>query len=440
MPVRRWLSDPLRFASPLRLLPLLLIAALMPLSAARAQLTIEIIGGAAQAIPIAIVPFENESNWPLGITGIVGADLQRSGRFKLIDAASVSPRPFRVEDIQPAAWRSRQADAVVAGSMRPLSDGRVEVRFVLVDVVKQTPLATMTYTVTPPQFRATAHKIADIIYEKLTGDPGIFSTRIAYVAKQGTRYQLLVADADGADPQTVVTSSEPLLSPKWSPDGTRLAYVSLENKKPVVYVQSLGTGVRKAVANFRGSNSSPAWSPDGRRLIVTLTKDGPSQLYLIDAEGGNPARLLTSSSIDTEAAFTPDGGSLIFTSDRGGTPQIYRASVGGGNVERLTYDGVYNVSPRPLPDGKGFAFVRRDGNRFQVATMDYATRQVQVLTEGPDDQSPSVAPNGKMVIYASEGGRSGVLAAVSIDGRVKQRLVSPAVDVREPAWGPLPRQ
>src|SRR5438067_9154662 len=314
-----------------------LLLAFLPVFAAQAQLTIEIVGGAGSAIPIAIVPFENESNYPLGITGIVGADLTRSGLFKLVDYAGVSPRPTRAEEIQSAVWRARNADAVVAGSMRPLSDGRVEVRFGLVDVVKQTPLVTRSYTVTPQQFRVTAHKIADVIYEKLTGDPGIFSTRIAYITKQGPRYQLLVADADGADPQTIVTSNEPLLSPKWSPDGSRLAYVSFENKKPVVYVQSLATGQRMAVANFRGSNSSPAWSPDGRRLLVTLTKDGNSQIYLMNADGSNVTRVLTSPGIDTEAVFTPDGQSLLFTSDRGGTPQIYRANIASGQVERLTF-------------------------------------------------------------------------------------------------------
>jgi TolB protein len=423
----------------LRLLILLVALSFLPSTAARAQLAIEIVGGAGTTIPIAIVPFEGESNYPLGITGIVGADLTRSGLFRLVDSAGVTPRPARAEDVQSAVWRSRNADAVVVGTLRPLADGRVEVRAALVDVVRQTVLTTMTYTVAPPQFRATAHKIADVVYEKLTGDAGVFSTRIAYVTKQGARYQLVVADADGADPQAVVTSNEPLLSPKWSPDGTRLAYVSLENRKPVVYVQSLATGQRQAVASFRGSNSSPAWSPDGRRLAVTLSKDGGSQIFVMGADGGNVSRVLTSGGIDTEAAFTPDGASLLFTSDRGGTPQIYRASLASGAVERLTFDGAYNVSPRPLPDGKGFVFVRRDGNRFQVALMDYATRQVQVLTGGPGDESPSVAPNGKLIIYASESGGRGILAAVSSDGRVKQRLVAPATDVREPAWGPLPR-
>ncbi|MEO8537566.1 MAG: Tol-Pal system beta propeller repeat protein TolB [Betaproteobacteria bacterium] len=424
--LRRWLA--------------IAVAAFLPFGAgvAQAQLSIEIVGGAGSAIPIAVVPFGNEGTWPLGISGVVGADLGRSGMFRLVDTNGVVPRPVRAEDIQAGVWRSRNADAVVVGSMQPLADGRVDVRFVLSDVVKQSTLVSMSFTVTPQQFRITAHKIADIIYEKLTGDRGVFSTRIAYVTKQGSRFQLLVADADGNAPQSIVASNEPLLSPRWSPDGNRLAYVSFENRKPVVYVQSLETGERRAVANFRGSNSSPAWSPDGRRLAVTLTKDGGSQVYMMNADGSGVTRVLTSSGIDTEAMFTPDGQSLVFTSDRGGTPQIYRAQLSTGQVERLTFEGSYNVSPRPLPDGKGIVFVRRDGGRFQVATMDYATRQVQVLTAGPGDESPSVAPNGKLIIYASEGGGRGVLAAVSIDGRVRQRLVAPATEVREPAWGPYP--
>ena len=422
----------------LRLLVTLFAFTFLSLSA-RAQLTIEIVGGAGTAIPIAIVPFAGESNFPLGISGVVGADLVRSGMFRLVNTDGVSPRPSRAEEIDVGVWKGRGADAVVVGSMTPLSDGRVEVRFALMDSVKGQLLTAMTYSVAPAQFRATAHKIADVIYEKLTGIPGVFSTRIAYVTKAGTRFQLLVADADGADPQTVVTSNEPLLSPRWAPDGNRLAYVSFEQKKPVVYVQNLGTGARQAVANFRGSNSAPAWSPDGRRLAVTLTKDGGSQLYVMNADGSGAQRVMTSGAIDTEASFTPDGNALLFTSDRGGSPQIYRLNLGGGSVERLTFDGSYNVSGRPLPDGKGFVFVRRDGGRFQIAIQDYASRQVQVLTSGPIDESPSVAPNGKLILYANESGGRGTLAAVSSDGRVKQRLVSSGTDVREPAWGPYAR-
>ena len=424
---------------PIRRLLAFLVVAFLPFAAARAQLNIEIIGGAGTAIPIAIVPFGGENAFPLGITGVVSADLARSGLFRLVGTDNVQPRPVRAEDVAPDVWRERGADAVVVGSMTPLANGQVEVRFALVDAVKKTTLAAMAYTVTQQQFRVTAHKIADVIYEKLTGDPGVFSTRIAYITKTGTRYQLLVADADGSDPQTVVSSNEPIISPRWAPDGTRIAYVSFEAKKPVVYVQNLGTGARTAVANFRGSNSSPAWSPDGRRLAVTLTKDGGSQLYLMNADGGNAQRIMSSNAIDTEAQFTPDGGSILFTSDRGGSPQIYRLNLATNAVERLTFDGTYNVSPRPYPDGKGFVYVRRDGGRFQIASQDYATRQSQVLTAGPGDESPSIAPNGRMILYANESGGRGTLAAVSSDGRVKQRLMAAAADVREPAWGPYAR-
>ena len=406
---------------------------------ARGQLTIEIVGGSGSAIPISIVPFEGESQYPLGITGIVAADLTRSGLFRTVDDAGISPRPYRAEDVRTADFRARGADAVVVGSMKPLGDGRADVRFGLVDTVRSVQLAGMSYQVTPAQFRATAHKIADIIYEKLTGDAGVFSTRIAYVTKQGSRYELIVADADGGNPQAVVASNEPILSPAWSPDGSRLAYVSLENKKPVVYVQSLATGGRQVLANFRGTNSAPSWSPDGRRLVVTLSKEGGSQLFLINADGGGVTRLLSSPGIDTEAAFTPDGRSILFASDRGGTPQIYRLNLATNGVERLTFEGNWNVSPRPTPDGKGFVFVKRDGGRFAIAIQDFATKQVQVLTQGPLDESPSVAPNSKLIIYAAQQGGRGILAATSSDGRVKQRLVSPAADVREPAWGPLPR-
>ena len=422
-----------------RNLLLSLALALSTIPVARAQLTIEIVGGAGAAIPVAIVPFEGEAALPPGITSVVSADLARSGLFRLIDPNGIVPRPSRAEDVRSTDWRARGADAVAAGSMRNLGDGRVEVRFALVDTVKNASLVNQVYTVTPAQFRATAHRIADVIYERLIGAPGVFSTRIAYITKQGPRYALQVADADGHDPQTIVASNEPLLSPRWSPEGNRIAYVSFEQRKPVVYVQSLVSGQRHAVANFRGSNSAPAWSPDGQRLAVTLTRDGGSQLYLMNADGSGVRRITQSAAIDTEAYFMPDGQSLLFTSDRGGSPQIYRLNLGGGTVERLTFDGSYNVTPRPLPDGKGMVFVRRDGNRFQIATMDFASRQVQMLTQGPLDESPSVAPNGRLVIYANEQNGRGVLAAVSTDGSVRQRLVSPATDVREPAWGPLPR-
>jgi TolB protein len=404
--------------------------------AAQAQLTIEITGGGGTQIPIAVAPFQGEAQLKQGLSDVIEGDLARSGRFRTLYTGPQNLNESSTVDL--AAWRSRNADALVVGGVYPAAGGRYEVRFRLFDVLKQQSLGGVAYTITPQQARATAHRIADFIYEKLTGDKGVFSTRIAYVVKSGQRFQLQVADADGANPQTAITSNEPIMSPNWAPDGTRIAYVSFEARKPVVYVHNLATGQRQAVANFRGSNSAPAWSPDGRSLAVVLSREGGSQMFVMNADGSNVRRLTTSAAIDTEPQFSPDGRSIYFTSDRGGAPQIYRIATTGGDVQRVTFDGGYNVTPRLSPDGKTLAFVQRNAGRFQVAAMDLASRQTQVLTDGNRDESPSFAPNGKMILYATEVGGRGVLAATSSDGRVKQRLSVPAADVREPAWGPAP--
>jgi TolB protein len=407
--------------------------------AARAVLTIETVGAGTNQLPVAIVPFRTEAGLPQPLTSVIAADLGRSGFFRMVDAGGLNPPPYEPQDVNYTTWRARGADAVVIGTVSPLPDGRYDVRFRLMDVAKQAQLAGFAYTASREQLRHTAHKIADVIYEKLTGDKGVFSTRITYVVKRGTRFELQVADADGYGAQTVLDSNEPIISPAWSPDGTRLAYVSFEGRKPVVYVQSLTTGARRAVANFWGSNSAPAWSPDGRRLAVVLTKDGGSQIFIIGADGGDATRLTRSTAIDTEPNFSPDGELLLFTSDRGGSPQIYGMPAAGGEPRRLTFDGTYNVSPRFNPDGKSFTFIQRNGSRFNVAVQDLNTRQVQVLTDGAVDESPSFAPNGRMILYATAVGGRGILSAVSSDGRVKQRLTADAGDVREPAWGPLPK-
>jgi TolB protein len=413
-----------------------LLGALLVLAApaSQAQLNIEITGAGANRIPVAIASFLGEGGSAQALTPVVRADLERSGLFKLVDPGSAPIGESAPVDF--AQWKERGADAVLVGSVLPAGGGRVEVRFRLYDTQKQRPLAEQSMPVGSTGARRAAHKIADIVYEKLIGEPGIFSTRVAYVVKSGPRHELQIADADGMNAQTALSSAEPIMSPTWSPDGNRLAYVSFERKKPIVYVQSLATGQRHVVANFKGSNSAPAWSPDGNRLAVVLTKDGGSQLYLINADGSGVRRLAQSSGIDTEPHFSPDGAYIYFTSDRGGSPQIYRIAAGGGSAERVTFEGQYNVSPRLAPDGKTMVYVARNGGRFQVTLMDLATRQSQVLTDSGKDESPSFAPNGRMIMYASEVGGRGVLAAVSSDGRVKQKLSVQAGDVREPTWGP----
>ena len=408
--------------------------ALLALSA-HAQLSIEITGAGATRFPVAIPVFENEGALPRGITDVVRADLERSGLFSLVDLGLVALPEATVPDLP--GLRGRGADAVLTGSVVPQADGRFDVRFRLFDTQKQSELGALTLRMAPAQNRATGHRIADFVYEKLTGEPGYFSTRIAYVVKSGPRYELQIADADGMNAQTALASREPIISPSWAPDGQRIAYVSFEAKKPVVYVHALATGQRHVAANFKGSNSAPAWAPDGQRLAVVLTKDGQSQLYVLNADGSGVRRMATSSGIDTEPAWSPDGNWIYFTSDRGGSAQIYRIPSSGGGAERVTFEGSYNVTPRFSPDGKTLAYITRNSGRFQVAVMDLASRQTTILTDSARDESPSFAPNGRMILYASESGGRGVLAAVSSDGRVKQRLSVQAADVREPSWGPL---
>ena len=412
----------------------LIAASALGSTAAQAQLTVEITGAGTNRLPVSIADFSGERIVAQALTSVVRADLERSGLFRLVDAGA----PL-ANDATPAFadLKQRGADAVVGGTVSALSEGRYETRARLSDVPKQAVIASQAYAHTGTQLRATAHRLADFVYEKLTGEPGVFSTRIAYVVKSTGRYELQIADADGSNAQAALASREPIISPTWSPDGGKLAYVSFEAKKPVVYVHDLASGRRHVAANFKGSNSAPAWSPDGKRLAVVLTKDGSSQLYAVNADGSGITRVASSTGIDTEPRWSPDGLWIYFTSDRGGSPQIYRIPSTGGNAERITFDGSYNVTPRPSPDGKSMAYVARNNGRFQLALMDLATKQVQILTDSTKDESPSFAPNGRMILYATEVGGRGVLAAVSSDGRVKQKLSVQAADVREPAWGPL---
>lgn len=416
---------------------LLLVTLTVTATAAHAQLSIEITGAGATRFPVAVPVLENEGMLPRGVSDVVRSDLERSGLFNLIDLGLTALPEAVIPDL--AAVRARGADAVLTGSVVALADGRYDVRVRLFDTQKNNELGAVAIRISPAQHRATGHRIADFVYEKLTGLPGNFSTRIAYVVKSGPRYELQIADADGENPQTALVSREPIISPAWAPDGQRLAYVSFEAKKPIIYVHDLPTGQRQVVANFRGSNSAPTWSPDGRQLAVVLTKDGPSQIYVINADGSGARRMVVSSGIDTEPAWSADGQWLYFSSERSGGAQIYRMPSSGGDAQRVTYEGSYNVTPRPSPDGRSLAYITRNNKGYQLAIMDLTSRQITILTDSVRDESPSFAPNGRMILYASEIGRRGVLAAVSSDRRVTQRLSVQAADVREPAWGPLPK-
>jgi TolB protein len=406
-------------------------------STASAALDIEISGGSAQQIPIAVVPFGNVAASKENISEIIAADLKRSGLFRILETRGMANLPTSPSQIKYAEWTALQAQALTVGDVEALAGGRLKVSFQLMDALKQTQLAGMDYQITPSQERITAHKIADTIYQKLIGEPGAFASRIAYITKLGKRYALQVADADGYNPQTVVSSNEPIISPAWSPDGTKLAYVSFEKKKPIVFVQSLMSGTREMVANYKGNNSAPAWSPDGSKLAIVLTYGANSQIYTIDASGGGLKQITKSTAIDTEPAFSHDGNWIYFSSDRGGRPQIYKIPAGGGDASRVTFEGAYNVSPRFSPDGKSLVYIRNDGGKFKVALQDLASGQVQLLSEGSQDESPSFAPNGRVILYATKVGGRGSLAAVSSDGKVRQRLSESRGDVREPAWGPL---
>ena len=408
-------------------------AAAAPALPALAQFRVEISGVGVKQFPIALPQFRGEGSAPQKISAIVQADLVRSGLFKAVDASGEQLDETSRPDV--AKWTAKGAEYLSVGSVTRGGNG-FDVRFRLWDAVKGADMGGQSYNVPQADLRLVAHKIADYIYEKVTGEKGVFSTRIAYVTKAGARYTLWVADSDGENAQSALASPEPIISPTWSPSGTQLAYVSFESRKPVVYVHEVSSGRRRLIANFRGSNSAPAWSPDGSTLAVTLSRDGGSQLFTIPSSGGEPRRLMQSSGIDTEPTYSKDGRYIYFVSDRGGAPQVYRVGASGGGAERVTFSGSYNISPSISPDGKTLAYITRAGGGYKLQVMDLASGTVSSVTETSSDESPSFAPNSRLIVYATrEGGRE-ALMTTTLDGKIKARLAGQNGDIREPDWGP----
>ena len=401
------------------------------------QFRVEVTGVGMTQVPLAILPFRGEAQSPQKISSIVKADLERSGLFRAIDPGAQTADETTRPDL--TTWRQKGADAIVTGSVSPLADGRFDVRLRLWDTVRGQDLGGQSFTPPAGDLRLSAHRISDYIYEKLTGDKGIFSTRIAYVTKAAQRFNLWVADSDGEGAQSALVSPEPIISPAWSPNGAQLAYVSFESRKPVIYVHEVLSGKRRLVANFRGSNSAPTWAPDGRQIVATLSQQGGSQLYAIGLSGGEPRRLTQTTSIDTEPAYSPDGKNIYFVSDRGGAPQIYRMSATGGNAERVTFTGSYNISPAISPDGRWLAYISRVGGAFKLHLMELAGGAVTSLTDTGSDESPSFAPNSRLIVYATQQQGREALMTTTLDGKIKAKLSGASGDIREPDWGPFQR-
>ncbi len=423
-----------------RILRLAAAACLLMASQAQAVLTIDITQGVDKGIPIAIVPFEvtPAQTLPESIWDVVQADLGRSGRFEPVPQGDFLSQPHTVTQIQYKDWRLLKANALVIGQVQQMGADNYQVEFRLMDVFSERQLAGNRYVVSGKLLRKVAHKISDMIYETLTGIPGAFDTKIAYVTKTGEgaaqRFSLKVADSDGYRPFELLSSKQPIMSPAWSPQSDRLAYVSFEKRRSMIYVQNLRTGTREVISEYSRINSSPAWSPDGNRLALTLSKDGNAEIYVKDMNSGSLQRLTNHSSIDTEPSWSPDGRSIVFSSGRSGKPQVYQVSANGGGAKRLTFQGSYNAAPSYSPDGKHIVMITDVGGGNKVGIYSVASRTTRALTDTRLDESPSFAPNGDMILYSTLVGSRKVLSAVSADGRVKQVLRFDQGEVREPAW------
>ena len=402
-----------------------------------AQMQIEITGVGQSQYPIAITRFLNESSLPTFVTDVVRTDLANNGNFVNLERGETEVAENAKPDF--SMWSARRAQALAIGTVTALPGGLYEVKYRLYDVAKNQSLGGTSVTVDRNNFRKAGHAIADDIVQRLTGERGIFSTRLSYVVKNAGRFQLMISDSDGQNPREALSSTEPIISPSWSPDGKRVAYVSFESKKPVIYIHELATGKRIVLSNEKGNNSAPSWSPDGSKLAVSLSRDNNTQVYIINADGSGLKRISRSLAIDTEPQFSADGKSIYFTSDRGGSPQIYRMSVDGesvGAASRVSFKHAYATSPRLSPDGKYLAYIARSGG-FRLQLMDLRSGEVMALTQTNYDETPTFAANGKFLLYATRVNGRQVLAAVSTDGQVKQILSIPGSVVREPAWGPF---
>jgi TolB protein len=410
-----------------------------------AELTIEITKGVESALPISVVSFgwQGKGAPPEDVAALIRADLNRSGRFDVRTPDASYANPTSDVEVDFKDWRVLDVEYLVIGRVLETGAGGYRIEYQLYDVFRaeQIGLDPINIQTTRGNLRTAAHQIADLIYEKLLGLPGAFATRVAYITstKQADGEKLIklkIADADGYNPESIVTSTEPLMSPAWSPDGKKIAYVSFEGGLSAIYVQGVYTGTRQKVTSFKGINSAPAWSPDGRKLALTLSKGGNPDIYVYDLTTRKLQTITRHYAIDTEPAWSPDGRSIVFTSDRGGRPQIYRVSAHGGKAQRVTYQNSYNARASFSPDGKLLTMVTREEGKYRIAVQDLETGVMQVLSQGNLDESPSFAPNGSMIIYASKAGNRGVLATVSVDGNVQLRLALDEGDVREPAWSP----